>query len=319
MEYKNQTIEIYFLLNVFSDVTWLRIVLPLLFLIIYLLTLLGNVLLIILRKMDPRLHTPMYFFLGHLSFIDIFFTTTIAPKMLANFFSGDNSITILGCATQMFFALALGSAECLLIAVMAYDRHVAICQPLRYHILMSKRICFVLAATCWFSGLVNSLLHTVFTFRRPFCKSREIKHFFCEIQPLLRLSCADTHIHEMCLFATSVTIVLCTFLMIFISYVHIISTILKIKSSNGKSKVFSTCSSHLLVVIIFYGTIMSIYLRPISSYISDTDRAISLLYTMVIPMCNPLIYSVRNKEVKGALRKAMGNNVTLFKCGRHLK
>ncbi|XP_069492696.1 olfactory receptor 8U9-like [Ambystoma mexicanum] len=301
----NQTGGAYLLLMVFSDFPWMKIALPVIFLTMYLVTIVGNLLLILLRRIDPRLHTPMYFFLSHLSFIDICFTTTIVPKMVSNYLTGDKSISFLACAAQMFFSLALGASECILLAIMAYDRHVAICQPLRYHVIMSTKTCIVLAASCWTCSTVNSMFHTVFTFLWSFCKSKEIKHFVCEIQPLLRLSCADTHIHEILVFATVVINVLCSFLLTLFSYVHIISTILKINSSEGKSKVFSTCSSHLFVVIIFYGTIVSIYLRPISSYTPERDRVITLLYTVVIPMCNPMIYSMRNKEVKGAMKKAM--------------
>ncbi|XP_069492824.1 olfactory receptor 5V1-like [Ambystoma mexicanum] len=301
----NLTAEPYLLLMVFSDLPWMTVMLPMLLLTIYLVTIVGNLLLLLLRTIDPGLNTPMYFFLTHLSFIDICFTTTIVPKMLYNYFTGDKSISYLGCAMQMFFSTALGCTECLLLAVMAYDRHVAICQPLRYNVIMSTMTCFLLAALCWTCSLVNSLVHTVFTFLWSFCKSKEIKHFFCEIQPLLRLSCADTHIHEMWVFVSATITVFCSFLFTLFSYIHIISTIMKIHSSEGKSRVFSTCSSHLLVVIIFYGTISTIYLRPISNYNPERDRVLTLLYTVVTPMCNPLIYTMRNKEVKGAMRRAM--------------
>ncbi|XP_069492406.1 olfactory receptor 8U9-like [Ambystoma mexicanum] len=305
MEPRNQTEGSYLLLMVFSDFSWMKSVLPVVFLAIYLVTIVGNLLLIFLQRIDPRLHTPMYFFLSHLSFIDICSTTTIAPKMIANYFTEDKSISYTACAIQMFVALTLGATECLLLAIMAYDRHVAICQPLRYNVIMSRRTCFLLAASCWISSIVNSLFHTVFTFWWSFCRSKEIKHFFCEIQPLLRLSCADTRMHEMWLFATVTIIAACSSLLTLVSYIHIIATILRIHSSEGKSRVFSTCSSHLLVVIIFYGPIMSIYLRPISSYTSERDRVITMLYTVLIPMCNPLIYAMRNKDVKGAMKKAM--------------
>ncbi|XP_078524967.1 olfactory receptor 10J1 [Lissotriton helveticus] len=303
---QNVTLGTDFLLMGLTEIFWLQIVLFVVFLAISLVTVMGNLLLIILRRIDPRLHTPMYFFLSHLSFIDISVTLTIVPKLLAIFLLEDKSISFLGCALQMYFSVTLGSAECFILVAMSYDRHTAICQPLRYQVLMSKRVCVFLAATCWISSLVNCLAHTVFTFRRPFCKSREIRHFFCEIQPLLRLSCDDTRIHEMWVFASTATIVLCSFLLTLFSYVHIISTILKIQSSKARSKVFSTCSSHLLVVVIFYTTIMSTYMQPISRYTSQRDRVIAVLYTTVIPMTNPLIYSLRNKDVKGALRKAIG-------------
>ncbi|XP_078496750.1 olfactory receptor 5V1-like [Lissotriton helveticus] len=305
MELKNHTLDSSFRLMMFSDLPWVNWVLFVLFLVMYLLAVVANLLLILLQRLDSHLRTPMYFFISHLSFIDIFYTTSIVPKMLFNLLTGDTSISFVGCAMQMYFSLTLGATECLLLAAMAYDRHVAICQPLFYHVRMNQRICVALTASCWVSGLVNSFFHTMLVFRLPFCMSRQIKHFFCEVQPMLRLSCADTHINEMLMLAASVVFAVFSFLIVVCSYFNIISTIIKISSSKGKSKVFSTCSSHLTVVIIYYGTITFNYMRPISSYTSDRERVISLLYTFVVPMCNPCIYSMRNKEVKGALIKAI--------------
>ncbi|XP_069492380.1 olfactory receptor 8U1-like [Ambystoma mexicanum] len=309
----NRTEEPYLLLMVFSDHPWMKIVLPVVFLSIYLVTIVGNFLLLLLRRIDPCLNTPMYFFLSHLSFIDICFTTATVPKMVANYVTQDKSISYLACATQMYFTLTLGATECLLLAIMAFDRHVAICRPLHYHVIMSTRACFLLAAICWTGSLVNSTFHTVFTFLGSFCKSKEIRHFLCEIQPLLRLSCADTRIHEVWVFASTVIIVLCAFLLTLFSYIHIISTILKINSSDGQSRLFSTCSSHLLVVIIFYGTIAFTYMRPISSYNPERDRVVTLLYTVVTPMCNLLIYTMRNKEVKRAMKKAVSKTYHILR------
>ncbi|XP_069098166.1 olfactory receptor-like protein OLF3 [Pleurodeles waltl] len=305
MELKNYTLDSSFRLMKFSDLTWLNLVLFVLFLVMYLVALVANILLILLQRLDSHLHTPMYFFISHLSFIDIFFTTSIVPKILLILKAGNTSISFVGCAMQMFFSLTLGVIECILLAVMAYDRHVAICQPLFYHVRMNKRICVALVASCWVPSLMNAFVNTMFIFRLPFCTPRNIKHFFCEMQPMFRLSCADTHINETLMLATSVVFGLFSFLIVLFSYIHIISTIMKINSSNGKSKVFSTCSSHLTVVIIYYGTIAINYTRPLSSHTSDMERVISLLYTVVVPMCNPCIYSMRNKEVKEAMFKAI--------------
>ncbi|XP_069494758.1 olfactory receptor 10A2-like [Ambystoma mexicanum] len=314
MESANNTHGAGFLLTQFSTVLWVNYVFFLLFLTIYLVTLLGNLLLILLRRIHSHLQTPMYFFLSHLSFLDICYTTTSVPKLLAIFLINDTYISFLGCATQMFFSLTLGATECLILAIMAYDRSVAICNPLRYPVLMSPRTCILLTSACWISGLANSFLHTTFTFRLPFCKSRDMRHFFCEIQPLLKLSCADTRAHEVAVFASAVVIGLCAFLLTLFSYFQIIVAVLRICSSEGRSKAFSTCSSHLMVVIIFYTTIMTVYMKPISSFNPERGRVISVFYTVLIPMCNPIIYSMRNTEVKEAFRKSILKKCSPSKC-----
>ncbi|XP_068107728.1 olfactory receptor 5V1-like [Hyperolius riggenbachi] len=305
MELCNQTSVSTFILLGLSSIPYLRILYFLIFLIIYTITLSGNVLLIVVVRIDSQLHTPMYFFLTNLSFIDICFSSTIVPKILVNTLSKDKSISFLGCASQMYFSLALGATECFILAVMAYDRYVAICNPLRYKIIMHRWLCFSLAGASWTVSFLNAVIHAIFTFQLPYCKSNQVNHFFCEIPPLFRISCRDTLFNEVAVYISGGIIALCSFMLTIISYFHIITTILKIRSNKGRYKAFSTCGSHLSVVSLYYGTIAFMYLRPRSSYSPDRDRAISMLYTVVTPMLNPIIYSIRNKDVKGALRKKL--------------
>ncbi|CAI9608293.1 unnamed protein product [Staurois parvus] len=305
MEPYNQTYMSSFILLGLSSIPYLQVIYFLIFLIIYTITLSGNVLLIVLVRIDSQLHTPMYFFLTNLSFIDICFSSTIVPKILVNTFSQDKSISFLGCASQMYFSLALGATECIILAVMAYDRYVAICNPLQYQIIMHKQICISLAAFSWILSFLNSVVHAVLTFRLPYCKSKLVNHFFCEMPPLFQLACKDTLFNEVAVYISGGIIALFSFLLTLISYFHIISTILKIRSNKGRYKVFSTCGSHLAVVSLYYGTIAFMYLRPRSSYSPDRDRAISMLYTVVTPMLNPIIYSIRNKDVKGTLKRKL--------------
>lgn len=294
-----------FILLVLSSIPYLQVIYFLIFLIIYTITLSGNVFLIVIVRIDSQLHTPMYFFLTNLSFIDICFSSTIVPKILVNTLSQDKSISFLGCASQMYFSLALGATECIILAVMAYDRYVAICNPLRYQIIMHKRLCISLVAFSWTVSFLNSMIHAAFTFQLPYCKSKLVNHFFCEMPPLFRLSCRDTLFNEVAVYISGGIIALFSFLLTLISYFHIISTILKIRSNKGRYKAFSTCGSHLAVVCLYYGTIAFMYLRPRSSYSPERDRAISMLYTVVTPMLNPIIYSIRNKDVKGTLKRRL--------------
>eukprot|EP00079_Xenopus_tropicalis_P012001 XP_002938518.3 PREDICTED: olfactory receptor 5V1-like [Xenopus tropicalis] len=302
MEKFNQTPVSSFVLLGLSDIPYLQALYFVIFLAIYTITLAGNLLLMIVVRSDSRLHTPMYFFLTNLSFIDTCLSSTILPKILANTLSQDRSILFLGCVAQMFFSLVLGATECMLLAVMAYDRYVAICFPLRYSTIMSKLVCISLAGACWAVSFLSTSINALFTFRLPYCKSNRINHFFCEIPPLLRLSCKDTLMNEVVIYITGGMIALCSCLLTVLSYVHIIRTILKMHSKHGRYKTFSTCASHLTVVCLFYGTIMFMYLRPRSSYSPDRDRIMPILYTVVTPMLNPIIYSIRNKEAKKAMK-----------------
>ncbi|XP_053551889.1 olfactory receptor 5V1-like [Bombina bombina] len=302
MEYSNQTSVNRFILLSLSNVRRFQLFFFGLLLLLYIITLTVNVMLIALVKIDIRLQTPMFFFLSNLSFIDIFFSSTTVPKILENTLSHDRSISFLGCAIQMFFHLAFGSTECIILAVMAYDRYAAICRPLNYNTIMDQKFCNYLSAGSWILSFLNSALHAFFTFQLPFCKSNFVNHFFCEMPPLFLLSCSDTWFNEILIFVSSGIIALCAFLLTLLSYVNIIATILKIHTNEGKYKAFSTCTSHLTVVSLYYGTIIFMYMRPPSRYFLDRDRAVSFLYTVVTPMLNPIIYSIRNKDIKGSLK-----------------
>ncbi|XP_062974432.1 olfactory receptor 5AS1-like [Elgaria multicarinata webbii] len=245
----------------------------------------------------------MYFFLNNLAFLDLSYASAITPKMLVNFLTRRKTISFAGCIVQMYLFASFADAECLLLAAMAYDRYMAICNPLHYPVLMSRKVCVWLVAGSYLMGSMSSLMHTYFTFRLSFCKSNVINHFFCDIPPLLALSCSDTHFNELLLFALCGFIQTSTFLFILISYACILCTILRIHSTEGRHKAFSTCTSHLTAVALYYGTLLFTYLRPSSSYVLDTDKIIAVFYTIVFPMLNPLIYSLRNEDVKDTLSK----------------
>uniref|UniRef100_A0A6I8NBX6 G-protein coupled receptors family 1 profile domain-containing protein n=1 Tax=Ornithorhynchus anatinus TaxID=9258 RepID=A0A6I8NBX6_ORNAN len=268
----------------------------------YLLTLLGNTAIMVVSRLDPQLHTPMYFFLSHLSFLDLCFSTSLAPQTLVNLGGPQKTITFGGCVVQLYISLALGSTECIL-ALMALDRYAAICQPLRYAMLMHPSLCQRLAAASWLGGVDNSLVHTTLTLQMPRCGHRHLDHFICEAPALIKLACVDTTINELVLFTLSILVLLVPSAFILVSYGFIIRAVLRVGSSEGWRKAFSTCSSHLLVVSIFYGTIIFMYLQPGSNYSQDQGKFVSLLYTMVTPTLNPIIYTLRNQEVKGALKK----------------
>ncbi|XP_057585927.1 olfactory receptor 5AS1-like [Hippopotamus amphibius kiboko] len=299
----NYTMPIEFLLVGFTDYLPLRVTLFSIFLIVYTLTVVGNIGIIMLVNINSSLQTPMYYFLSNLSFLDISYSTAITPKMLVNFLASKKSISPYGCALQMFFFGCFADAECLMLAAMAYDCYAAVCNPLLYSTHMSRRVCICFIVLAYFSGSVTSMVHVCLTFRLPFCGSNIVNHFFCDIPPLLALSCTDTHINEILLFALCGFIQTSTFVVIFFSYFCILITVCSIKSSGGRRKTFSTCASHLIAISLFYGTLLFMYLRPIVSYSLDTDKVVAVLYTVVFPMLNPLIYSFRNKDVKNALKK----------------
>ncbi|XP_063803857.1 olfactory receptor 5V1-like [Pseudophryne corroboree] len=297
MDNLNQTSPDSFILLGLSDVPYLQVICFLVFLLMYIATLSGNLLLIIVMRINPKLHSPMYFFLSNLSVIDVGISSSIVPVILINTLARDRSISRLGCATQMFISLALGATECIMLAIMAYDRFAAICKPLYYNIIMNKKLCFCLAVECWSGCFINSSIHVALTFQLPFCRSHHVNHFFCEVPPFLRLSCRDTQLNEIVVYITVVIVTVSSFLLTLISYVHIISSILKIHYSQGRYKAFSTCASHLIVVTLFYGTTSVLYLRLQSSYSHKSDKIVSIVYSAVTPMLNPFIYSVRNKDV----------------------
>ncbi|KAM3919027.1 olfactory receptor 2G3-like [Leptodactylus fuscus] len=303
MENVNQTLPSWFYLVGLSTSPHIKVIGFLLFLVMYIITLAGNCLLLITVRTSPTLHTPMYFFLCNLSFFDICFSTTVAPLILKNTLSIDKSISVGACVFQMFLYLGLGAGECILLAIMAYDRFVAICRPLHYSSIMNMRFCIILAIIPWIVGFTNSSIQIPITWRLPFCRTHHVNHFFCEVPPFLRLSCTDPWLNEISLYVTASLIVLCSFLLTLVSYVYIISTILRIRSSQRRHAVFSTCVSHLAVVSLYYGTIMSIYLQPPSSHSVESDKIVSVLYTVVTPMLNPIIYSIRNKDVKKCITR----------------
>ncbi|XP_036595717.1 olfactory receptor 1019-like [Trichosurus vulpecula] len=280
------------------------------FLVIYSITVAGNLGLITLIRINPRLHTPMYFFLTNLSFLDFCYSSVTVPKMLADFLSEHKVIGFSACVAQMSLFVIFASAECYLLASMAYDRYVAICSPLLYSVTVSLKVCILLVIVCYVAGVINSVTLTTSTFLLDFCDSNIINSFFCDIPPLLALSCSDTHVCELLVFAFGGFIQMSSLCIIMVSYMFIIIAILRIRSTEGKRKAFSTCASHLTAVSLFYGTIIFMYLRPTSSYSLNQDRVVSVLYTVIIPMLNPIIYSLRNKEVKDTLCKVLASGLT---------
>nr|XP_003423756.3 olfactory receptor 5W2-like [Loxodonta africana] len=277
-----------------------------LFLVVYLIILGANLGMIFLIRMDSQLQIPMYFFLSYLSFCDLCYSTAIGPKMLVSLvdlLAKDKSISFYGCALQFFILCIFTDSECLLLAVMAFDRYKAISNPLLYTVDMSSRVCSVLTAGVYLVSMVDASIHTMLTFRLCFCGSNEINHFFCDLPPLFLLSCSDIQVNELALFTVFGFIELSTISGILVSYCYIILSVLKIRSAERRFKAFSTCTSHLTVVAIFQGTLLFMYFRPSSSYSLDQDKMTSLFYTLVIPMLNPLVYSLRNKDVREALEK----------------
>ncbi|XP_062053922.1 olfactory receptor 5T3-like [Lepus europaeus] len=305
IQQKNVSEVTVFILIGFTDDFDLQVFLFLLFLGIYLFTLVGNLGLVVLVIGDPRLHNPMYYFLSVLSVLDACYSTVVTPKMLVNFLSEDKSISYYGCATQMLLFVTLGTTECFLLAAMAYDRYVAIYNPLLYSVSMPPRVYVPLIIASYISGILHATVHTVATFSLSFCASNEIRHVFCDIPPLLALSCSDTHINELLLFYLVGSVEIVTILIVLISYGFILLAILRMHSAGGRQKVFSTCGSHLTGVTIYHGTILFTYMRPSSSYASNHDMIVSVFYTIVIPMLNPIIYSLRNKDVKEAMKKLL--------------
>ncbi|XP_005414312.1 PREDICTED: olfactory receptor 2G3-like [Chinchilla lanigera] len=307
-----------FILLGFSDHPDLEPVLFVLVLLCYLLTLAGNITIIVVSYLDPSLHIPMYFFLSNLSFLDLCFTSSLAPQTLVNLRGPGKTITYGGCVVQLYTSLALGSTECVLLAVMALDRYVAVCKPLHYAVIMSPRLCHQLATASWLSGVANSLVHATFTLWLPLCGNRRLDHFICEVPALLKLACVDTTVNELVLFVVSIVFLILAPALILVSYGFIAQAVLRIKSTEARHKAFSTCSSHLTVVVIFYGTIIYMYLQPRDNYAQDQGKFISLFYTMVTPALNPIIYTLRNKDVKEALKKILWGMLCLH-CTRHAR
>ncbi|XP_037356764.1 olfactory receptor 2T27-like [Talpa occidentalis] len=283
-----------------TPVPWVLFTLTVLDLLV---ALFGNTIIIILIWADPLLHTPMYFLLSQLSLMDLLYICTVVPKMAVVFLSGDHRISFIGCSFQMFLFTTLAGSEFLLLAVMAYDRYVAICQPLRYPILMRPRVCVLLVLVTWLSAVLNSLIHVVYTLTLPYCASREIHHFFCEIPALLKVACADTSQYEKGIYFSAVIFYIPPILGILCSYGKILSTVLGMGSGQALRKTLATCSSHMSVVLLFYGAAITKYLVPKSYHSPKQEEVVSVFYTIITPMLNPLIYSLRNKDVTRAFRK----------------
>ncbi|XP_057585657.1 olfactory receptor 5G3-like isoform X1 [Hippopotamus amphibius kiboko] len=313
MEDQNQTAVTEFLLLGLTDHLYQQIILFVTLLFIYLATLGGNLGMITLIWSDPRLHTPMYFFLSYLSFVDMCSSSSIAPKMLCDIFAEKKGISFMGCAAQMWFFGLFVATECFLLASMAYDRYMAICKPLLYTLVMSQRVCVQLVMGPYAVAFISTTTHTTLTFCLPFCGSNIINHFFCDVSPLLSLVCADTSVIKFMLLTLTGAIGVLSGLIITVSYVCILVAILRIQTADGRRKAFSTCSSHLAAVSILYGTLFFIYVRPSSNSSLDINKVISLFYTVVTPMLNSLIYSLRNKEVKNAFSRKFERK-TFFKA-----
>lgn len=305
MRGENFTAWSLFFLEGFSRYPRLEIVLFVFSLLMYLVTILGNSTLILITVLDSHLQTPMYLFLGNLSFMDICYTSASIPTLLVNLLSSKKTIIFSGCVVQMYLSLSMGSTECILLAVMAYDRYVAICNPLRYPIIMNRQVCVQMATISWVTGCLTALLETSFALQIPLC-GNVIDHFTCEILAVLKLACMSSLFMDMVMLVVSILLLPIPMLLICISYGFILSTILRISSTEGRNKAFSTCGAHLTVVILYYGAALSMYLKPSSSNSQEIDKIISLLYGVLTPMLNPIIYSLRNKEVKEAVKKLLG-------------
>ncbi|XP_021008362.1 olfactory receptor 10K1-like [Mus caroli] len=305
---ENHTLSSEFIILGFGDLAELQFLFFGLFLVMHLITLAGHTTIVLITLIDTCLQTPMYFFLRNLSAIEICYILVIVPNMLANFLSRNQRMPFLGCALQMHLFIALGGAECFLLAAMAYDRFVAICNPLRYTLIITRALCLQMLALACISGFTLSLTLTTLIFLLPFCQSHVINHFFCDIPAVLFLACSDTQANEIAVFLVCMLILLIPFLLILFSYGFIIAAILRIHSAEGRSKAFSTCAGHLLVSVMHYGCAIFIYIRPKSCYTPEQDKIVSLIYTNITPMLYPMIYSLRNKEVKGALRRLLMNH-----------
>ncbi|XP_054057572.1 olfactory receptor 1102-like [Rissa tridactyla] len=273
-----------------------------LFLLIYFITLAGNLGMVALIRSSKQLQSPMYFFLSNLSLLDACYSSVVAPRTLMNLLM-EKKISLAGCAAQLFFFIGFGTTECFLLAVMAYDRYAAICNPLLYASIMSHRVCILLVAGSYVLGLLHSLVHTDFTFSLPFCRPAKVDDFYCELMPVLALSCSDTHVNRQLVFGLGGLVEMVTILAVVVSYAFILSAVSKISSAKGRQKAFSTCTSHLAGVTIFHGSILALNFRPRPSDTLSTDKTFSVFYSLVVPMLNPLIYSLRNREVKNALRQ----------------
>ncbi|KAM6449440.1 olfactory receptor 10AG1-like [Liasis olivaceus] len=313
MKKDNRTCLTEIVLLGFSDFQTTQELLFCLVLIFYFMALMGNSLILILTIVSPTLHTPMYFFLWNLSFLEIGYTSSISPKMLVNLLSEKQTISFWGCGIQMCFFLLFGVTECCLLSVMAYDRYVAICKPLQYPYIMNYKECANLAATSWAIGVFVGLGQVISIFTLPYCGPNIINHFFCDLMPVLRLASTNTYKNEVAIATLTVVFVLVPLLLILFSNILIISTILMMPMAKNRCKAFSTCSSHLIVVFLYYGAVTATYILPNSEYTMDSNRMLALLYTVVTPALNPIIYTLRNKEIKTAFKKSIARKWVFFR------
>uniref|UniRef100_D4ACU7 Olfactory receptor n=1 Tax=Rattus norvegicus TaxID=10116 RepID=D4ACU7_RAT len=300
----NPTLVTEFLLSGVTDIQELNSILFVTVLAMYFVNVFGNGAIMMIVSLDPRLHSPMYFFLGNLACLDICFSTVTVPKMLENFFSTSKAISFLGCITQLYFFHFLGSTEALLLTIMAFDRFVAICRPLHYPSIMNRQVCIQMAVFIWAIPFLHALVHSILTYQLNFCGSNHIHHFFCDVKPLLELACGNTELNRWLLNTFTGTFAIGLFFLTFLSYFYIITYLfLKTRSCSMLHKALSTCASHFMVVIIFYAPVLFIYINPDSGSSLEKDRIIAVMYTVVTPALNPLIYTLRNKEVRGALNR----------------
>ncbi|XP_021027725.1 olfactory receptor 145-like [Mus caroli] len=309
MAFENASMVIEFILLGITDQPDLKIPFFLLFFAVYMITVLGNLTLIILIGLNSHLHTPMYFLLFNLSFIDLCYSSVITPKMLMSFIQRKNIISYTGCMIQLYFFCFFVISECYVLTSMAYDRYVAICNPLLYNVTLSSKVCCYLMLGSYFMGFSGAMIHTGCILRLTFCDGNTINHYFCDLLPLLQISCTSTYINELELFIVAGKDIIIPTIIIFISYGFILFSVLKIKSTESRSKAFSTCSSHMLAVSLFFGSGAFMYLKPTSALSINKGKYSSLFYTIVVPMMNPLIYSLRNKDVKAALRKTLNKRI----------
>ncbi|XP_030048241.1 olfactory receptor 145-like [Microcaecilia unicolor] len=310
MKQGNRTATTEFILVGLTEQVALRVPLFGVFLVMYLMNVLANGTLITVIGRNTQLHTPMYFFLFYLAFVDICLTTDTVPKMLITLVSDKKTIYFSECMTQLYLFIFFVGSECVILSIMAYDRYVAICYPLHYVTIMSKKVCLGFAAASFIINFVNGLIHTLLIARLSFCNSNKIQHYFCDLTPLMKLSCTDTFINELVIYTEGSLIVVVPFLIILVSYARILRTVLKMQSTSGRHKAFSTCSSHFIVVALFYGTILFMDFRPSSSYSLERDRMASVVYNVLSPMLNPFIYSLRNRDVKTALRRMLQRKIS---------
>ncbi|XP_047414937.1 olfactory receptor 2G3-like [Sciurus carolinensis] len=297
-----------FILLGFADHPWLELPLFVILLITYPLALIGNITIILVSMLDPHLHRPMYFFLTNLSFLDICYTTSFVPQMLFNLGTSKKTISYMGCVVQLFVFSTMGCTECLLLALMSFDRFVAICRPLHYTLIMNQRICILLISIVWLCGMTYAISEATLTLQLPLCGVNQLDHFLCEIPVLIKTACGEKEVNELVLSVVCIFVVTIPVCLILASYAGIGHAIVKIKSSEGRKKAFGTCSSHLLVVFLFYGPVISMYLQSPSSISRDKPKFMALFYGVVTPTLNPFIYTLRNKDVKGALGKLVSSN-----------